>query len=69
MLAGHHRAAAPSKKFVFPGIMAMSVVMTPMFSGISIVWDRELGCLREPGKLVWDGDQSGATRLARAQAG
>lgn len=43
--------------------------MTPMFSGISIVWDRELGCLREPGKLVWDGDQSGATRLARAQAG
>ena len=35
------------KKFVFPGIVAMSVVMTAMFSAISIVWDREFGFLRE----------------------
>jgi len=35
------------KKFMFPGIMAMSVVMTAIFSGISIVWDREFGFLRE----------------------
>ncbi len=35
------------KKFVFPGIMAMSVVTTAIFSGMSIVWDREFGFLRE----------------------
>jgi ABC-2 type transport system permease protein len=35
------------KKFVFPGIVAMSVVMTSIFSAISIVWDREFGFLRE----------------------
>jgi ABC-2 type transport system permease protein len=35
------------KKFVFPGIVAMSVVMTAIFSAISIVWDREFGFLRE----------------------
>jgi ABC-2 type transport system permease protein len=35
------------KKFMFPGIMAMSVVTTAIFSGISIVWDREFGFLRE----------------------
>ncbi len=35
------------KKFMFPGIMAMSVVTTAIFSGVSIVWDREFGFLRE----------------------
>ncbi|MGO9319473.1 MAG: ABC transporter permease [Solirubrobacteraceae bacterium] len=35
------------KKFMFPGIMAMSVVTTAIFSGMSIVWDREFGFLRE----------------------
>ena len=35
------------KKFVFPGVVAMSVVMTALFSAISIVWDREFGFLRE----------------------
>ena len=35
------------RKFVFPGVVAMSVVMTAMFSAISIVWDREFGFLRE----------------------
>lgn len=35
------------KKFVFPGIVAMSVVTTAIFSAISIVWDREFGFLRE----------------------
>jgi ABC-2 type transport system permease protein len=35
------------KKFMFPGIMAMSVVTTAIFSAISIVWDREFGFLRE----------------------
>lgn len=35
------------KKFVFPGVVAMSVVTTSIFSAISIVWDREFGFLRE----------------------
>jgi len=35
------------KKFVFPGIVAMSVVTTAIFSAMSIVWDREFGFLRE----------------------
>ncbi len=35
------------KKFVFPGIVAMTVVSTAIFSAISIVWDREFGFLRE----------------------
>jgi len=34
-------------QFVYPGIVAMSVVMTAMFSALSIVWDREFGFLRE----------------------
>ncbi|MDP9884275.1 ABC-2 type transport system permease protein [Sinomonas atrocyanea] len=35
------------RMFVFPGIVAMSVVSTSIFSAISIVWDREFGFLRE----------------------
>ena len=35
------------KKFVFPGVVAMSVVSTAIFSAVSIVWDREFGFLRE----------------------
>ncbi|MGW3356227.1 ABC transporter permease [Streptomyces bungoensis] len=35
------------KKFVFPGIVSMTVVTTAIFSAVSIVWDREFGFLRE----------------------
>ncbi|MHB8606192.1 MAG: ABC transporter permease [Thermoplasmatota archaeon] len=35
------------RKFMFPGIVAMSVVTTAIFSAVSIVWDREFGFLRE----------------------
>ena len=35
------------KKFIFPGVVAMSVVTTSIFSAMSIVWDREFGFLRE----------------------
>ena len=35
------------RQFVYPGVVAMSVVMTAMFSAMSIVWDREFGFLRE----------------------
>lgn len=34
-------------KFMYPGIVAMNVIMNSLFSGMSIVWDREFGFLRE----------------------
>lgn len=34
-------------KFVYPGIIAMTVLQSSLMSGISIVWDREFGFLRE----------------------
>jgi ABC-2 type transport system permease protein len=34
-------------QFVFPGVVAMGVVTTAMFSAVSILWDREFGFLRE----------------------
>jgi ABC-2 type transport system permease protein len=33
--------------FLFPGVLATSVLFTAVFSGISLVWDREFGFLRE----------------------
>src|SRR6202035_4897933 len=35
------------KAFIFPGVLAMSVLFTAIFSAASIVWDREFGFLRE----------------------
>jgi ABC-2 type transport system permease protein len=35
------------RTFMFPGVLATSVLFTAMFSAISIVWDREFGFLRE----------------------
>lgn len=35
------------RTFMFPGIIAMSVLFTSLFSALSIVWDREFGFLRE----------------------
>jgi ABC-2 type transport system permease protein len=35
------------KTFIFPGVIAMSVMFTGLFSAASIVWDREFGFLRE----------------------
>ena len=34
-------------QFLAPGIILMSVLMTAMFSGIDIVWDRQFGFLKE----------------------
>ena len=34
-------------KFMFPGIISMAVLMSSLMSGISIVWDREFGFLKE----------------------
>jgi len=35
------------RTFMFPGVLALSVQFTAMFSAASIVWDREFGFLRE----------------------
>ncbi len=34
-------------QFMYPGIISMTVLMTSIFAGISVVWDREFGFLRE----------------------
>jgi len=47
-LAGHSLPPGVSfKTFIFPGVLAMSVLFTAIFSAASIVWDREFGFLRE----------------------
>ena len=35
------------RTFVYPGVLAMAVMFTAIFSAASIVWDREFGFLRE----------------------
>ena len=40
-------AGVDFKTFLFPGVLAMSVLFTAAFAGISMVWDREFGFLRE----------------------
>lgn len=34
-------------EFIFPGIISMTILFTSVFSGMSIVWDREFGFLKE----------------------
>ena len=61
-------------KFMFPGILAMSIVSTSTLSAISIVWDREFGFLREmlvaPVRRAWlvVGKLVGGASIATAQA-
>ncbi len=33
--------------FILPGILAMTVLFTSVFAGVSIIWDREFGFLKE----------------------
>ena len=40
-------AAIDFKTYIYPGVLAMSVLFTALFSAASIVWDREFGFLRE----------------------
>ena len=35
------------RTFLFPGVLVTSVMFTAVFSGVSVVWDREFGFLRE----------------------
>lgn len=34
-------------RFMFPGVIGMTVLFTSIFSGMSIIWDREFGFLKE----------------------
>ena len=40
-------AGVDFRTFIYPGVLAMSVLFTAIFSAGSIVWDREFGFLRE----------------------
>src|SRR5215472_8665452 len=42
-----HAGSFDFKTFIYPGVLAMSVLFTAIFSAGSIVWDREFGFLRE----------------------
>ena len=51
--SGLQSLSAPSpgdvhlKTFIFPGVLCVAVLFTAMVSAASLVWDRELGVLRE----------------------
>ena len=34
-------------RFMYPGIIGMSILFTSIFSALSIIWDREFGFLKE----------------------
>ena len=61
--------------FLFPGIVATSTLFTAIFAGISIVWDREFGFLREmlvapvPRTSILAGKCLGGATVATLQAG
>jgi ABC-2 type transport system permease protein len=47
-LIGAQKAAGVNyQQYLFPGILAMSVLTSALFSAIAIVWDREFGFMRE----------------------
>jgi ABC-2 type transport system permease protein len=47
-LIGTQRAGGVDyQQYLFPGILAMSVLTSALFSAIAIVWDREFGFMRE----------------------
>ena len=46
-LVGSRSGSVDFRTFLFPGVLATSVLFTAVFAGISMVWDREFGFLRE----------------------
>jgi ABC-2 type transport system permease protein len=61
-------------RFLYPGILAMSMLFTSMFSAMSIIWDREFGFLKEvlvapvPRWAVAVGKILGGATVAMAQS-
>jgi len=47
LAGGSMPAGITFRTFIYPGVLAMSVLFTAIFSAGSIVWDREFGFLRE----------------------
>lgn len=43
----HSKNNAEYLAFIYPGVVGMSILFTSVFSAISIVWDREIGFLKE----------------------
>ncbi len=46
-LSSGSTAGVDLKTFMFPGVLCMTVLFTAMISAATLVWDRELGFLRE----------------------
>src|SRR4051794_22327752 len=62
------------RTFLYPGVLATSVLFTAAFAGISLVWDREFGFLREMmvapisrASIIW-GKCLGGALVASAQS-
>ncbi len=61
------------KTFIFPGVLCIAVLFTAMISAASLVWDRELGFLREfliapvSRSSIILGKTLGATTIAASQ--
>lgn len=43
----NHASHVEYVKFMYPGIIGMSLLFTSLFSAVSIIWDREFGLLKE----------------------
>jgi ABC-2 type transport system permease protein len=41
------QATIDYQRFIFPGIVGQTLLFTSMFMGISVIWDREFGFLKE----------------------
>ena len=61
-------------QFLYPGVIAMSILFTSIFSALSIIWDREFGFLKEvlvapvPRWAVAMGKAFGGATVAMVQA-
>ncbi len=44
---GAFRSGLDYQTFIYPGIIGMAVLFSSIFSGVSIIWDREFGFLKE----------------------
>ena len=53
------------KTFIYPGVLAMSVLFTAIFSAGSIVWDREFGFLREDARGSGESRRVGRRKVSR----
>jgi ABC-2 type transport system permease protein len=44
---GGFRSGLDYQTFIYPGVIGMAVLFSSIFSGMSIIWDREFGFLKE----------------------